>query len=182
MRAVGKAGARRRLSGAAHACDAVSSDRLAGPRLGSCAPADRAAVGRFSRSHFRSACRDALPVTAVGRMSRAAICPSRILRAGLGWSRRSPGRTDPEGLANDTGGLQPTAKALSPPAKFRLRSAASVKVRSSADHFVSRPKSVAGLWPRQWLVIASRRRTRSDFKKLDSSAPVAWVHSKHLGA
>lgn len=113
MRAVGKAGARRRLSGAAHACDAVSSDRLAGPRRASCAPADREAVGWFSRSHLRSACRDALPASAVVRMSGTPICPSRILRVGLGWSRRSPCRTDPAGLAIDTGGPQFTATALS---------------------------------------------------------------------
>lgn len=77
MRAVGKAGARRRLSGAAHACDTISSDSLAEPRH---ARRPIVRVGWFSRSHLRSACRDALPASAVVRMSGTPMTMRKAIR------------------------------------------------------------------------------------------------------
>jgi hypothetical protein len=77
MRAVGKAGARRRLSGAAHACDTISSDSLAEPRH---ARRPIVRVGWFSRSHLRSACRDALPASAVARMSGTPMTMRKAIR------------------------------------------------------------------------------------------------------
>ena len=53
---------------------------IAWPGRVGCAPADRAAVGWFSRSHLRSACRDALPASAVVRMSGTPMTMRKAIR------------------------------------------------------------------------------------------------------
>ena len=69
-------GARRRLGGAAHEGDAVSSDRPAGPGRAPCAPADRPAFARRARSDPRRARRHSLLATGAKRMSARLLPPA----------------------------------------------------------------------------------------------------------